>query len=113
MRKRLTSIAAACMILMPFKAHAGCTIASYYGSEYHGGRTASGEIYNQWSMTAAHPWLPFGTRLRVTNQNNGRSVTVRINDRGPFIGGRGIDLSTAAMRQITSGGLVPVCYRRI
>ncbi len=67
--------------------------ATYYGPGFHGQRTASGEIFNQWDHTAAHPNLPFGTRVRVTNPRNGRSVVVRINDRKPS---GGIDLSTAA-----------------
>nr|WP_246518595.1 septal ring lytic transglycosylase RlpA family protein [Ancylobacter lacus] len=68
-------------------------MASYYG---YGGRTASGEHHNAAAMTAAHRSLPFGTHVRVTNTANGRSVVVRINDRGPFVRGRVIDVSTAA-----------------
>jgi len=68
-------------------------VASWYGKPYHGRRTASGEVYNMYQMTAAHPSLPFGTRVVVTNLENGRSVVVRINDRGPFIRGRVIDVS--------------------
>lgn len=75
-------------------------IASWYGKEYHGRTTASGERYDMMAMTAAHRTLPFGTRVRVTNLENGRQVTVRINDRGPFIRGRIIDLSYAAARRI-------------
>jgi rare lipoprotein A (peptidoglycan hydrolase) len=70
-------------------------MASYYGSE-SGSQTASGQRFNPSAMTAAHRTLPFGTKVRVTNKNNGRSVIVTINDRGPFIRGRIIDLSTAA-----------------
>jgi rare lipoprotein A len=70
-------------------------MASYYGSE-SGSQTASGQRFNPSAMTAAHRTLPFGTKVRVTNKNNGRSVVVTINDRGPFIRGRIIDLSTAA-----------------
>lgn len=113
MRKTLTSIALTLLAFSPAVVYAKCTTASYYGSEYHGRQTASGERFDQWALTAAHPYLPFGSKLRVVNQNNGRSVNVRINDRGPFIGGRGIDLSTAAMRSISSGGLAPVCYSKI
>jgi rare lipoprotein A len=69
--------------------------ASFYGNE-GGPKTANGERYNPGGLTAAHRTLPFGTKVRVTNVRNGRSVVVRINDRGPFIGGRIIDLSTAA-----------------
>jgi rare lipoprotein A len=70
--------------------------ASYYGAKHHGKRTASGERFNQHALTAAHRTLPFGTRVKVTNLNNDRSVVVRINDRGPHIRGRIIDLSREA-----------------
>lgn len=70
--------------------------ASWYGPGFDGNYTASGEIFNQYDMTAAHPSLPFGTLVQVTNLDNGASVTVRINDRGPFSGGRIIDLSAGA-----------------
>ena len=84
--------------------------ASWYGPGFHGRLTANGERYNQYALTAAHRSLPFGTRVRVTNVNNGRSVIVRINDRGPFIRGRVIDLSTAAASNIgmIHHGVVPV-----
>lgn len=75
-------------------------VASWYGPGFHGRRTASGEVYDQDALTAAHPSLPFGTRVRVTNLDNGRAVEVRINDRGPFVGGRAIDLSRAGARVI-------------
>ena len=74
--------------------------ASWYGPGFHGRRTANGEVFNQNALTAAHRSLPFGTRVRVTNVNNGRSVVVRINDRGPFKGGRVIDLSAAAAHNL-------------
>lgn len=74
--------------------------ASYYGSAFAGRRTASGEIFNPDSMTAAHPSLPFGSIVRVTNIRNNRSVIVRINDRGPFVGKRIIDLSRAAASEL-------------
>jgi rare lipoprotein A len=70
-------------------------MASYYGSE-SGSQSASGTRINPGAMTAAHPYLPFGTKVRVTNQSNGRSVVVTINDRGPFVGGRVIYVSTGA-----------------
>jgi rare lipoprotein A len=70
--------------------------ASWYGPGFDGNYTASGEVFNQYEMTAAHPSLPFGTLVQVTNLDNGASVTVRINDRGPFGGGRIIDLSAGA-----------------
>lgn len=75
-------------------------VASYYGHELAGNRTASGERFNPQALTAAHRSLPMGTRIRVTNQANGRSVVVRINDRGPFARGRIIDVSLAAAREI-------------
>ncbi len=75
-------------------------IASWYGPKFHGRRTASGEIFDMYKLTAAHPWLPFGTVVRVTNLENGLSVVVRINDRGPFVKGRIIDLSYAAAKKI-------------
>lgn len=74
--------------------------ASYYGHELAGNRTASGERFNPNGLTAAHRTLPLGTRLRVTNVANGRSVIVRINDRGPFVGSRLIDVSLGAAREI-------------
>lgn len=84
--------------------------ASWYGPGFHGNLTANGERYNQYAMTAAHRSLPFGTEVRVTNQDNGRSVVVRINDRGPFIGGRIIDLSAGAAQAIgmIGSGVAPV-----
>ncbi|MDJ0644117.1 MAG: septal ring lytic transglycosylase RlpA family protein [Erythrobacter sp.] len=78
----------------------GTGIASYYGRRFHGRRTANGERFDMRAMTAAHRTLPFGTRVRVTNPRNGRSVVVRVNDRGPFIRGRSIDLSRAAAEKI-------------
>jgi rare lipoprotein A len=85
-------------------------IASWYGPGFHGSRTATGEIYNQNAMTAAHKSLPFGTNVLVTNLNNGRTVVVRINDRGPFVRGRIIDLSAAAARVLgmMDSGVAPV-----
>lgn len=71
-------------------------VASWYGPGFHGRKTASGARFNQYEMTAAHRRLPLGTRVEVTNVRNGRSVEVLINDRGPFVGGRIIDLSKAA-----------------
>jgi rare lipoprotein A len=74
--------------------------ASYYGNEFHGRSTASGEVYDKTKLTCAHRELPFGTRVRVTNLSNKKSVIVRVNDRGPFVKGRIIDLSFAAAREI-------------
>jgi len=87
----------------PIEPERGATqvgIASWYGPGFHGRRTSSGEVYNQYDLTAAHQTLPHGTRVQVTNLTNGRSVLVRINDRGPFVDDRIIDLSYAAARQI-------------
>src|SRR5688500_11761824 len=75
-------------------------IASWYGNPYHGRRAANGEIYDMEKLTAAHRTMPFNTWVRVTNLSNGRTVDVRIQDRGPFVNGRIIDLSRAAARQI-------------
>ena len=83
-------------------------VASWYGGKFHGRTTANGEKYNMWSLTAAHKTLPFGTRVKVTNTNTGGTVIVRINDRGPFVAGRVIDLSKAAANEIGMGGLAPV-----
>jgi rare lipoprotein A len=85
-------------------------IASYYGTKYHGKPTASGELFDMNQQTAAHPTLPFGTMVRVTNLANRRSVVVRINDRGPFVAGRSIDVSLAAARilRMTEAGLARV-----
>src|SRR5258706_5201972 len=74
--------------------------ASWYGEPYHGRRTASGEVYNMNDMTAAHKTLPMGAKVGVKNLDNGKDVQVRINDRGPFIEGRVIDLSYAAAKEI-------------
>ncbi|MBI3694823.1 MAG: septal ring lytic transglycosylase RlpA family protein, partial [Acidobacteria bacterium] len=75
-------------------------VASWYGRPYHGRATTSGEIYDMEQMTAAHRTLPLGTRVRVENLANGREVEVRINDRGPFVENRVLDLSRAAARRI-------------
>jgi rare lipoprotein A len=75
-------------------------VASFYGEDFHGRKTANGEIYDMFAMTAAHRALPFHTRVLVTNLDNGKKVEVRINDRGPFIKGRIIDLSFGAARRI-------------
>lgn len=83
-------------------------IASWYGIPYHGRHTASGEIYDMYKMTAAHRTLPFGTDVRVHDLDNGRDVTVRINDRGPFVAGRIIDLSKAAAQAMGMPGLARV-----
>lgn len=85
-------------------------IASFYAMKYQFRKTASGERFNQLALTAAHRTLPFGTRVRVTNLENNRSVKVKINDRGPFIEGRIIDLTRKAFSKIgdTDSGLIKV-----
>lgn len=105
---------ALCFILAhPSRAHAGqacrgqAGIASWY--DYTGHRTASGTPYTGLGMTAAHKSLPFGTRVRVTDMGTGRSIVVTIDDRGPFIRGRIIDLSPTARRALGMGGLARVC----
>jgi len=85
-------------------------MASYYGKDFHGRKTASGETFNMYDLTAAHKKLAFGTKVRVTNMRNGESVVVRINDRGPFVHGRIIDLSYAAAKEI---GLVEMGVTKV
>jgi rare lipoprotein A len=87
-------------------ASAQCGTASWY---HEGTRTANGERYRPDGISAAHRTLPFGTRVQVRNQATGRSIVVRINDRGPFIRGRIIDLSRGAKKALGMGGLAPVC----
>lgn len=107
-----------CLISLPFLVSEpalarNCTEASFYALD--GSLTASGEVFNSYSHTAAHPYYRFGTRLRVTNQRNGRSVIIRVTDRGPFIAGRGLDMSLGAFSKIesTHRGTAQVCYSRI
>jgi rare lipoprotein A len=117
--KTLSFIAIATVGLAPLQAKAasGCSLASHYGvgDGYHGQITANGERYNAYGKTTAHRYLPFGTKLRVTNQRNGKSVIVRVNDRGPFVGGRSLDLSYGAFSSISSPGqgVASVCYSRV
>lgn len=75
-------------------------VASWYGKDFHGKKTSNGEIYDMYGMTAAHKVLPFGTRLRVTNLENGKSIEVRVNDRGPFVAERIIDLTHRGAERI-------------
>lgn len=104
---RLSRSATLALLLMPVFAQAGDSrnhigngMASYYGSEFKGGRTASGERFDPGALTAAHRSLSFGSRVAVTNLANGKEVIVRINDRGPHGKGRIIDLSYAAAKEI-------------
>jgi rare lipoprotein A len=98
----LAGAAFGCATTRPLASHGDGAVglASYYALAHDGRRTASGEIFDMQAMTAAHRSLPFGTRVRVVNLENGREVVVRINDRGPFRKGRIIDLSYAAARVI-------------
>ena len=102
------SIVAVCagVLLTAGVARAESGIASVYG--YGGSKTASGQRANPGGMTAAHRTLPFGTMVRVTNRRNGKSVTVRVNDRGPFVRGRVIDVTPAAAQALAFSGLAPV-----
>ncbi len=90
-------------------------IASFYGRRFHGRRTASGARYDMHALTCAHPTAPFGTRLRVTEIDGGRSVVVTVTDRGPFTRGRVVDLSLAAARRlgIVGRGLARVRVERV
>jgi len=84
----------------PRRPPAAVGVASWYGDDFQGNPTASGERFDARAMTAAHPSLPLGARVRVTNLANGRSVVVRVTDRGPFVCGRMIDVSSAAARTL-------------
>jgi len=88
-------------------------MASWYGPGFHGRTTANGERFNTHALTAAHRTLPFGSRVRVTNKATGRSIVVRINDRGPYVGGRVIDLSNASARAIGVSGVAKVELARL
>jgi len=90
--------------------HTESGLASFYGNEFQSRKTSNGERFDQAKHTAAHRTLPFGTRLRVTNTHNSKSVVVRVNDRGPFAKGRIIDLSSSAFKTIASlnAGVIPV-----
>ena len=105
-RPILVAMALACISTSAF---AETCIASHYG--YSGGRTASGERMNPSEMTAAHRTRSFGSQVTVTSQSSGRSVTVRVNDRGPFVKGRCIDLSTGAARALGMADLEKVSLR--
>ncbi len=88
----------------PLKGKEFYAVCSYYGRKFHGRKTANGETFDMHAMTCAHKRFAFGTKLKVTNESNGKSVIVRVNDRGPFIKGRDIDLSYGAADKI---GLIP------
>jgi len=96
------------------KAYSERGLASWYGKKFHGKRTASGEVYNMYAMTAAHPTLPIPSYARIRNPANGREVVVRVNDRGPFHAGRIVDLSyTAALKLDLLRAVAPVELTRI
>ena len=116
--KTLSVVALSLGALAPIPAQAAtCSYASHYGigDGYDGQKTASGERFNAYGNSAAHRNLPFGTRLRVTNELNGKSVIIRINDRGPYVSGRSLDLSYGAFSSIASPrrGEIRVCYYRL
>lgn len=94
-------------------AKASCGEASYYGPGLYGGTTANGETLRPGTMTAAHPYYPLGSWVLVTNQRNGRSVSVRINDRGPYVGGRIIDLNQVVASRLGISGVGQVCISRL
>mgnify|MGYP001180350647 CR=1 FL=1 len=75
-------------------------ISSYYGSQFHGKLTANGEIFDKWGVSAAHKEFPFNTIVRVTNENNGKSLIIRINDRGPYVNNRILDCSFGAAKKL-------------
>ena len=97
-------------LLKSAKGYKARGLASFYGKRFHNRKTSNGERYNMHSMTAAHPTLPFNTRVQVKNIKNGRTVIVRINDRGPFYKGRIIDLSYVAANRlgITGSSMVEI-----
>lgn len=90
------------------KHHSVSNIASWYGYPHHGRKMANGKRYNMYALTAAHRTIKLGTKVRVTNLNNNKSVIVTIEDRGPFVRGRIIDLSLAAKTKIAMDGTAPV-----
>ncbi len=102
----------------PLRDHQGFQqsgVASWYGKKFHGRKTSNGEVYDMYGMTAAHKTLPLGVSVRVTHRQNGRSIVVRINDRGPFVGTRIIDLSYAAARKLglVEAGTAPVTIQAL
>lgn len=107
------ALALALLISVPVDAFSMCGQASWYGGKFHGRKTASGEIFNKHDLTAAHRTLKFGTRVRITNPRNGKSVVVRITDRGPFIKNRIVDLSEKSAKVIglKERGVGKVCLK--
>lgn len=117
MIRKAVSVAAlaAALLSISTAAYAQCGGASWYGPGFNGKRAASGEIFNENAMTAAHRSLPFGTKVMVTDQRTGRQISVTINDRGPFHGSRIIDLSKAAATELgfRNRGTTSVCLSQL
>jgi rare lipoprotein A len=115
--RKAVSVAALAAALLSFStaAHAQCGGASWYGPGFNGKRAASGEIFNENAMTAAHRSLPFGTKVTVVDQRTGKEVQVTINDRGPFHRSRIIDLSKEAANQLgfRNRGTTSVCISQL
>lgn len=108
------------LLLCPLPVQAAtlqCGRASHYGigDGYHGQRAANGSRFDAYALTAAHPWLPFGTKVLVKNRNNGKAVVVTINDRGPYYGGRILDLSYGSFSRIASPsqGEASICISKL
>ncbi|MGH1573469.1 septal ring lytic transglycosylase RlpA family protein [Methylobacterium sp. P31] len=110
-------LAAACVSFAGAEAKASsgpqAGVASWYGPGFHGRRTANGERFDMNALTAAHRTLPLGSQVRVTNTRTGQSVVVRINDRGPYVGRRVIDLSKASAQAIGVSGVAKVSIARL
>ena len=103
-----TALAVVPMLTSPVQARQ-CGQASWYGPGFYGNKTANGETYRRGTMTAAHPSLPFGSWIRVVNRDNGLIADLRINDRGPYYGGRILDLGHGAARTLGVSGVANVC----
>lgn len=117
MIRKAVVVAALAATVLSFSsvAYAQCGGASWYGPGFNGKKAASGETFNENAMTAAHRSLPFGTKVRVTDQRTGRAIEVTINDRGPFVGKRIIDLSKAAANELgfRGRGTTSVCISQL
>lgn len=113
MRKLLLVIFSIITLMSFVKSDENYGTASWYGHPYHGRKTASGEIYNMNTLTAAHRTYKFGTKVQVTNVSNNKTVIVKINDRGPFVAGRSLDLSKLAFQTIasTGAGVIKIKYK--
>ena len=112
-----SSIAASLLIASAASGSQECGKASFYGygDGFHGRIAANGSRFNGYGLSTAHRWLPFGTRLRVVNPSNGKSVVVRVTDRGPYVFDRRLDLSYGAFKKIANPdrGVIRVCYKEI